>query len=97
MGGTKTVEEKVIRIIAKVLNYESGEIGPEYELVKDLGADSLELVNIMYDIEDAFRIDIPDDVIPGLLKVKDIICFVAETKGFENAKEDSSGLEMAVL
>ena len=80
MGGTETVEEKVIRIIAKALNYESGEIGPEYELVKDLGADSLELVNIMYDVEDAFRIDIPDDVIPALVKVKDIVHFVSEMK-----------------
>ena len=96
MGGLETIEEKVIRHIARVLNYDTGEIGPEYELIKDLGADSLELVNIMYDLEDDFHIDIPDDAIPGLVKVKDIVRFVADAKENETVNDAASGLEPAI-
>lgn len=54
------VAEKVIKIIAEQLNKEASDIALESELVADLGADSLDAVEIIMNIEEEFGITIPE-------------------------------------
>ena len=68
------VSEKVIHIIKETLNKtDPGKIVPDSEIIRDLGADSLDCMEMVMCIEDAFDIDIPDEFIPRLKTVKDVI------------------------
>ena len=65
-------------IIVAELRVESSQLGPTTHLMKDLGADSLDALNIALRLEERFRIKIPDDAIPKFLTVGDIIHGVNE-------------------
>lgn len=56
-----TVEQRVTRIICEYLGLQPNEFRPSSNLMDDLGADSLDTVEIMLAIEDEFDIDISDD------------------------------------
>ena len=53
--------EKLKSIVASVLNLDPGEITPETTFIEDLGADSLDVFQIIMDLEDAFDIKIPQE------------------------------------
>ena len=55
------VEEKVKAIIAEQLGVEAGEVTPSSSFTEDLGADSLDAVELIMAIEEAFDIEIPDE------------------------------------
>lgn len=65
--------EKLADIIGDVLGIDAGDITSEMEFVKDLGADSLELFQIMIGIEGQFDIALEDDVIEDIVTVGDAI------------------------
>ena len=69
----EAIEEIVKNIIVAELRVEKNQLNPETHLMKDLGADSLDALNIALRLEDAFKIKIPDDAIPNFLTVGDII------------------------
>jgi acyl carrier protein len=67
------VKKKAVEILAEKLGVSEGEIIPKADLVKDLGAYSLLITEIIMAFEDAFQIKIPDEDVGEMKKVKDIL------------------------
>lgn len=63
--------EKLQKIIADILNYKPEEIKPETRFIDDLGADSLDLFQIILEIEQTFEVSISDDQIENISTVND--------------------------
>jgi acyl carrier protein len=72
------IEETVKAIIVAELRVEKDQLHMGTHLMKDLGADSLDALNIALRLEDAFKIKIPDESMPNFLTVGDIIKGVSE-------------------
>ena len=72
-----SVEDKVKQIIAEKLSVELNEVVPSASFVDDLGADSLDLVELVMTMEEEFDIDISDDDAERLVTVQDAINFVS--------------------
>jgi acyl carrier protein len=70
------VEEKVKSIIVEQLGVDANEVTPEASLVDDLGADSLDTVELVMAFEEAFNIEIPDEAAEKIQKVKDAIEYI---------------------
>lgn len=64
--------EKIAEIIAEQLGYDVDELSMETDLVKDLNADSLDVVEIVMALEDEYEISIPDDDVEEALSVPTI-------------------------
>jgi len=65
--------EKLQKIIAEVLNVDAEEIKMETTFVDDLGADSLDVFQIIMNIEEEFDIQIPDDAAENIVTVADAV------------------------
>lgn len=65
--------EKLQNIIADVLNIDKSKITTETTFVDDLGADSLDVFQIIMGIEDEFDIQIPDDAAESIVTVNDAV------------------------
>ena len=63
--------EKLQNIIAEILNIDADEITPDTKFVDDLGADSLDIAQIMMGIEDEFGIEIPSEAAEKIVTVGD--------------------------
>jgi acyl carrier protein len=70
------VEEKVKEIISKQLGVNAAEVVPEASFVEDLGADSLDTVELVMAFEEAFGIEIPDEDAEKIARVKDAIDYI---------------------
>ncbi|BCB95985.1 acyl carrier protein [Dissulfurispira thermophila] len=75
------VEEKVKEIISKQLGVDQSEVTPEASFVEDLGADSLDTVELVMAFEEAFNIEIPDEDAEKIAKVKDAIEYIKNKVG----------------
>jgi acyl carrier protein len=71
-----SVEDKVKKIIAEKLSVDLEEVVPEASFVDDLGADSLDLVELIMSMEEEFDIDISDEEAEKLATVKDAIDYI---------------------
>jgi acyl carrier protein len=71
-----SVEDKVKKIIAEKLSVDLEEVVPEASFVDDLGADSLDLVELIMSMEEEFDIDISDEDAEKLVTVKDAIAYI---------------------
>ena len=71
-----SMEDKVKKIIAEKLSVDLEEVIPEASFVDDLGADSLDLVELIMTMEEEFDIDISDEDAEKLESVKDAINFI---------------------
>jgi len=76
-----SIEEKVIDIISQKLNLSKDQIKPEASFVDDLGADSLDLVELVMAMEEAFGMEVPDEEAEKLRTVKDVIDYVKAKTG----------------
>ena len=65
--------EKVRAMLAKQLNLPVEKISLESDIIKDLGADSLDVVELLISLEDNYGISIPEEDIAGVKTVKDIV------------------------
>ncbi len=72
------IEMKVIKIVAEKLNVAAEKITRTSSFVNDLGADSLDTVELVMGIEDAFDLSIPDDAAEKIQTVGSAIDFVLE-------------------
>jgi acyl carrier protein len=75
------VEERVKEIIAKQLGVDSEKVTSEASFVDDLGADSLDTVELVMAFEEAFNIEIPDEDAEKILKVQDAIIYIDDKSG----------------
>jgi acyl carrier protein len=71
-----SVEERVKKIIAEKLSVDLEEVVPEASFVDDLGADSLDLVELIMSMEEEFDTDISDEDAEQITTVKDAIDYV---------------------
>ncbi len=74
------VAEKVKKIIVDQLGVSADEVKPEASFVEDLGADSLDLTELILAMEEEFEVEIADDDAQKLLKVQDAISYIEEKK-----------------
>ena len=65
--------EKLQKIIAEVLNVDTEEVTPDTTFVDDLGADSLDIFQIVMGIEEEFDIEIPTEEVEQILAVGDAV------------------------
>lgn len=72
------VFEKICKILSDQLDVEESEISMDTSIDEDLGADSLDIVDILMSIEDEFNIEIPDDAIETVKTVGDIVNYLEE-------------------
>ncbi len=68
--------EKVKEILVDEVGCDEEEVTLEANVIDDLGADSLAVMQITMALEDEYGVDVPEDVIPTLKTVKDIVDFV---------------------
>jgi acyl carrier protein len=73
-----SVEEKVKAIIVDQLGVAAEEVKPESSFVEDLGADSLDLTELIMAMEEEFGIEIDDEEAQKLIKVKDAIDYISK-------------------
>ncbi len=71
-----SVEERVKQIIVEQLGVDEGEVTPTASFVDDLGADSLDTVELVMAFEEAFGIEIPDEDAEKIATVKDAIAYI---------------------
>jgi len=67
------IEEKVKQIIVEQLGVDSNEVVPEAKFIDDLGADSLDTVELVMAFEEEFDIEIPDDDAEKMMSVGDAV------------------------
>ena len=65
--------EKVCKMLAEQLDISVDTITPQSEVVKDLGADSLDVVELMMQLEDEYGITLPEGVVENVKTVQDIV------------------------
>lgn len=68
--------EKVKNVIVDQLGIDESKVTPEASFVEDLGADSLDIVDLIMGIEQEFDIEIPDDAAEGIVTVGDAVRYV---------------------
>jgi len=70
------VEEQVIKIVVEHLGIDEAKVNPDAKFIDDLGADSLDTVELVMAFEEKFGIEIPDDAAETILTVKNAIDFI---------------------
>ena len=78
---SRTAEEvKIIDIIANQLGVDKDIVTPEANIVDDLGADSLDVVELVMALEEAFDMEIPDEDAENIRTVQDIFSYLQKNK-----------------
>jgi acyl carrier protein len=73
---TTNIEAKVKSIIADQLGVSEDEIKPESSFIEDLGADSLDIVELVMAMEEEFEVEIPDEEAENIKSVGDAINYI---------------------
>ena len=73
---SEEIMEKISKVIVEKLGVKEEKVTPEATFVDDLGADSLDQVELIMALEDTFDIEIPDEEAEKLKKVQDVIDYV---------------------
>lgn len=68
--------EKVQKLIAQQFNIDAAKVTMESDLVKDLGADSLDIADLIMTLEDEFGVTVPDEMANDFLIVGNIVNFI---------------------
>lgn len=72
--------DKVKELLANQLNIEEAKVSMEANIAADLGADSLDVFEILIALEDEFNISIPDDKVNDIKTVGDLVKFIDDIK-----------------
>ena len=73
--------ERVSQIVTQQLSVEAQEVKPESSFTNDLGADSLDTVELVMALEEEFEIEIPDEAAEKIATVKDAVDYIKDIKG----------------
>jgi acyl carrier protein len=76
----KPVEERVKEIICEQLGVEEDEVNPNAKLIEDLGADSLDTVELVMAFEEEFELEIPDEEAEKIVTVGDAIQYIKDNQ-----------------
>lgn len=77
----EAIFSKVQEIVSDQLGVEPQEVVPTANFANDLGADSLDTVELVMALEEAFSIEIPDEAAEGITTVNDAVDFICEKTG----------------
>lgn len=66
------MKDKIVEIIANQLGIDHGDVTPEASVIDDLGADSLDVVELVMALEEEFNLEIPDEEAEKIKSVNDI-------------------------
>jgi acyl carrier protein len=77
----KSIEDRVKDIIVDQLGVNADQVNPEAKFIEDLGADSLDTVELVMAFEEEFEIEVPDEEAEKLQSVGDVIKYVEGAKG----------------
>jgi acyl carrier protein len=75
-----TIEQKVKNIIADQLGVGEEEIKPTSSFIEDLGADSLDIVELVMAMEEEFEVEIPDEEAENIKTVQDAVNYITSHK-----------------
>jgi acyl carrier protein len=73
---SEDINSKITKVIVEKLGVTEDQVKPEAAFIDDLGADSLDQVELVMALEDEFDIEIPDEEAEKLKKVSDVIAYV---------------------
>ena len=73
---SEEIHSKITKVIVEKLGVTEEQVKPEAAFIDDLGADSLDQVELVMALEDEFDIEIPDEEAEKLKKVSDVIAYV---------------------
>ncbi|MDD9857770.1 MAG: acyl carrier protein [Gammaproteobacteria bacterium] len=73
-----TIEERVKKVVLEQLEVSADQVTPEASFIDDLGADSLDTVELVMALEEEFGLEIPDDKAESIAKVKDAVQYIKE-------------------
>jgi acyl carrier protein len=74
------IAEKIKRIVVEHLGVDEGKVTPEASFIDDLGADSLDTVELVMAFEEEFNVEIPEDAAEKIATVKDAIDYIEKQK-----------------
>lgn len=75
------IKLKIKQIVARQMNLDEDSFdGCDLDIVNDLGADSLDVVEILVTVESTFGVDVPDEDIPSIRTVNDIVSYIENTR-----------------
>ena len=77
-GSGPDVASRVRTIVAEQLGVDIAEIAPESKILDDLGADSLDVVELVMTLEDEFDIEVPDEAAEAIRTIADVERYVTE-------------------
>ena len=72
------VADKIKQIVVEHLGVDEAKVTPEASFIDDLGADSLDTVELVMAFEEEFGVEIPDDAAEKILTVKDAITYLTD-------------------
>ncbi len=76
----KPTDQRVKEIIVEQLGVKADQVTPEAKFIEDLGADSLDTVELVMALEEEFNIEVPDEQAEKLQTVGDVIKYVEESQ-----------------
>ena len=72
-----SIEERVKQIVAEQLGVDEDQVTPDAAFMDDLGADSLDTVELVMALEEEFNVEIPDEDAEKIQKVKDAVDYIS--------------------
>ena len=83
-----SIESRIKEIVAENLGMDESEIKPESKFIEDLGADSLDLLELLMVLEEEYNLEITDEDAEKMLTVGDVVAYIREhTTRLEPYKE----------
>jgi acyl carrier protein len=76
----KTIEQRVKEIVVEQLGVNADQVTPEAKFIEDLGADSLDTVELVMALEEEFSVEVPDEQAEKLQSVGDVIKYIEDTQ-----------------
>lgn len=74
------VLDKIKDIVVEQLSVDEDKVTMDASITEDLGADSLDIVDLVMAIEEEFELEIPDDAVEGIKTVGDIVKYIEENQ-----------------